>query len=165
MTRIEGHRRLRLLATVAAAAFAVAPGAVAEAASPVPCHGTVAITGTSNFDVRTAGGHTIVAFDFIGVHDICLRDGSKVVASIAGRLVQRLSPNGDLTLRFDEVLSYGGGSLGFRGEASLSGGKWQSHVQSVGTGTGQLAGIHGQGEFWFTGPTSFADVISYVYAP
>ena len=42
---------------------------------------------------------------------------------------------------------------------------WQSHVMTVGDGTGPLAGIHGQGTFVFTGPASLADVIYYVYTP
>jgi hypothetical protein len=155
--------RRRLLAALPIAAVAVALAGPAEASAPVACEGNVALTGVSNQQIRAVGPHTIVSFDFTGLHDLCLADGTKVVATIAGHLVQRLAPNGDLTLRFDEVLSYGGGDLAFRGEASLSGTNWQSHVQSVGQGTGPLAGIQGQGSFFPTGPASFADVIYYVY--
>jgi len=38
-------------------------------------------------------------------------------------------------------------------------------VMTVGLGTGPLAGIHGQGTFVSTGPTSLTDVIYYVYTP
>lgn len=121
------------------------------------------ITGTSNLDVRSADGQTVTAFDFTGLHDLCLKDGSKVTASMEGRLVQRLAANGDLTLRFEETLGYGGGTLDFRGEATLGGGTWQSHVQTVGAGTGPLAGIHAQGSFSPSGPGSFSDVLYLVY--
>jgi hypothetical protein len=88
-----------------------------------------------------------------------------VTGIVAGHLVQRISVNGDFSLTFDEVLSYNGGTLGFRGEGSLTGDNWQSNVMTVGFGTGPLAGIHGQGTFVFTGPTSLTDVIYYVYTP
>lgn len=149
----------------AALAIGVLTPRAALASAPVPCAGTVQLTGTSNFEVRPAGSQTFVEFDFTGLHDICLADGSFVTGTIDGHLVQRTSADGDMNLSFDEVLSYGGGTLGFRGQASLSDGNWQSHVWTAGVGTGPLAGIHGQGRFWFTGPTSLADLIFYVYAP
>jgi hypothetical protein len=134
-------------------------------AMPEPCEGTVELTSQSNVQVRQAGSQTFVEFDFTGVHTICLADGSVVTAIIAGHLVQRTSANGDFSLTFDEVLSYNGGALGFRGEGSLTGDNWQSNVVTVGAGTGPLAGIHGQGTFVFTGPTSLTDVVYYVYTP
>jgi hypothetical protein len=109
--------------------------AAATGTAPEPCSGTVLLTGMSNFQVRQADSQTFVEFDFVGLHDICLAD------------------------------HYGGGTLGYRGEASLTGGNWRSQVMTVGAGTGSLAGIRGQGTFWFTGPTSLADVIYYVYMP
>ena len=134
-------------------------------AAPERCDGTVQLTSQSNFQMRQAGRQTFVEFDFTGLHDICLADGSEVTGTVAGHLVQRTSDNGDLGLRFDEVLSYRGGTLGYRGEASLTRGNWQSNVMTVGLGTGPLAGIHGQGTFVFTGPASLTDVIYYVYTP
>ena len=143
----------------------IALAVTASASPPEPCSGTVQLTSQSNFQVRQAGRQTFVEFDFTGLHDICLADGSVVTGIVEGHMSQRISANGDLGLRFDEVLSYGGGTLGYRGEASLTGDNWQSHVVTVGNGTGPLAGIHGQGTFVFTGPTSLADVIYYTYAP
>lgn len=161
MKSFKRSAKTGLLAAVAAAAVVVA--APADAATPLACAGTISLTGVSDLEVRPAGPETFVSFDFTGLHDICLADGSLVTGTVAGHLDQRLAPDGDLTLRFDEVLSYGGGTLAYRGEASLSGSNWQSHVQTVGAGTGVLAGISGQGSFFPTGPTSFADVIHYVY--
>jgi hypothetical protein len=134
-------------------------------AAPEPCYGTVQLTSQSNFQVRQAGRQTFIQFDFTGLHDICLADGSVVTGIVAGHLVQRTSANGDFSLTFNEVLSYNGGTLGYRGEGSLTRGNWQSHVVTVGAGTGPLAGIHGQGTFVFTGPASLTDVIYYVYTP
>ena len=134
-------------------------------AAPEPCYGTVQLTSQSNFQVRQAGSQTCVQFDFAGLHDICLADRSVVAGIVAGHLVQRTSANGDFSLTFDEVLSYNGGTLGYRGEGSLTGDNWQSNVMTVGDGTGPLAGIHGQGTFVFTGPASLTDVIYYVYTP
>jgi len=151
-----------LLSVVAAIATGLTMSA---SAAPEPCSGNVQITGQSNFQVRQAGSQTFVEFDFTGLHDICLANGSEVTGTVAGHLVQRTSTNGNSSLNFDEVLSYGGGTLGYRGEASLTGGNWQSQVTTLGAGTGPLSGIHGHGTFWFTGPTSLADVIYYVYTP
>ena len=156
-------RNKALLACLAA--VLISASKLATGAAPEPCEGTVQLTSQSNFEVREAGRQTFVEFDFTGLHDICLADGSVVTGVVEGHLVQRTSDNGDLGLRFDEVLSYGGGTLGYRGEASLTSGNWQSHVVTVGLGTGPLAGIHGQGTFWFTSPASFADLIYYVYTP
>ena len=150
-----------LYTSLAVMALAVTPiGAV-----PEPCEGTVQLTSQSNLQMRQAGRQTFVEFDFTGLHEICLADDSVVTGIVEGHMVQRFSANGDFSLTFDEVLSYNGGTLGYRGQGILTGGNWQSHVVTVGDGTGPLAGIHGQGTFVFTGPTSLADVIYYVYTP
>ena len=91
-------------------------------AAPEPCYGTVQLTSQSNFQMRQAGSQTFVQFDFTGLHDICLADRSVVTGIVEGHLVQRISANGDFNLTFDEVLSYNGGTLGYRGEGSLTGG-------------------------------------------
>lgn len=153
-----------VLPVLLAVAGALATTGAAAAAAPVPCEGTVQLTGTSNTQAATAGTQVVVSFDFTGLHDVCLLDGSVVTGEVSGRLTQRTAADGDMSLRFDEVLTYEDGTLGYRGEAGLANGTWESTVQTVGEGTGVLAGVHGQGTFWFTGPTSLADVIAYVYA-
>src|SRR5437016_11842154 len=62
-------------------------------AAPEPCYGTVQLTSQSNFQVRQAGRQTFVQFDFTGLHDICLADGSVVTGIVAGHLAQRTSAN------------------------------------------------------------------------
>ena len=83
-------------------------------AAPEPCDGTVQLTSQSNFQERQAGTQTFVEFDATGLHDICLADHSVVTGVVEGHFVQRISANGDFSLTFDEVLSYNGGTLGFR---------------------------------------------------
>ncbi len=154
-------KQIFLYASLAVMALAV----TTIGARPEPCEGTVELTSQTNFEERHVGSQTFVRFDFTGLHTICLADGSVVTGIIEGHLVQRTSANGDFSLTFDEVLSYNGGTLGYRGGGSLTGDKWQSHVATVGEGTGPLAGIQGHGTFVFTGPTTLTDVIYYVYRP
>jgi hypothetical protein len=135
----------------------------ASAGAPTACAGSVDISNVWNQSVQTAGRETIVSFDFAGTHDICLADGSRVIGNVVGHLVERLAPDGSLNLRFDEVLSFDDGTLGFRGEGALHDGNWRSEVQTVGTGSGVLGGIQGQGSFYPSGPSGFDDVIEYVY--
>jgi hypothetical protein len=153
--------RTFVAAGLAAAAIVIASPATASA--PQACAGTVALTGVSNLQTRLAGSETFVSFDFTGTHQLCLADGSLVTGTVAGHLTERLAADGDLTLQFAEILSYGGGTLGYRGEATLSGSNWQSHVQTFGAGSGPLAGISGQGSFYPAGPTGFTDLIYYTY--
>ena len=159
------EKQKNFLTYIVAALSILVTSANSSPAAPERCDGTVQLTSQSNFQVRQAGRQTFVEFDFTGLHDICLADGSVVTGIVEGHLVQRTSANGDFSLTFDEVLSYNGGTLGYRGEGSLTRGNWQSNVMTVGLGTGPLAGIHGQGTFVFTGPASLADVIYYVYTP
>jgi hypothetical protein len=126
-------KQVQLLPLLAVVALA----GTANAAAPVACDGAVQLTNQSNVQVRQVGFQTFVEFDFTGLHDICLGNGSEVTGVVTGHLVQRISTNGDFTLRFNEILSYGGGTLGYRGEASQSNGHFQSHVVTVGAGTGR----------------------------
>jgi hypothetical protein len=159
--RTTRMKQVFLYTSLAVVALAV----TTTGAAPERCDGTVQLTSQSDFQVQQAGTQTFVQFDFTGLHDICLADRSVVTGIVEGHLVQRISANGDFSLTFDEVLSYNGGTLGYRGEGSLTRGNWQSNVMTVGLGTGPLAGIHGQGTFVFTGPASLTDVIYYVYTP
>jgi hypothetical protein len=148
-----------VLATVLALA-AVAP----VAAAPVTCDGYAILTGTSNMEVRISGdGTTFIEFDFTGLHTVCLADGTVDMGTIDGRLSQRIGADGVTDIRFVETLSYDGGTLEFRGNAVGNGDVWRSAVRTVGAGTGSLAGIQGQGQFWPAGPGVFADSIAYIY--
>src|SRR4029453_6313960 len=119
----------------------MALGVTTTGAAPERCDGTVQLTSQSNFQVRQAGRQTFVEFDFTGLQDICLADRSVVTGIVEGHLVQRISANGDFSLTFDEVLSYNGGTLGYRGGGSFTGGNWHSHVTPGGGGPGPAGGI------------------------
>lgn len=151
----------RFAAATAVAASMVAPAA--HAAAPITCNGVGAFTSIADVQIRQAGPQTFESFDYTGTHELCLADGSHVTGAIAGHLDERVAPDGDLSLHFSETLSYGGGTLRYSGEASLTGGRWEGHVQTVGEGTGALAGITGHGTFAPTGPVTFTDSIDYVY--
>ena len=134
-----------------------------SAATPVACAGTVSLTPTS-VSVRAAGPTIVESINYTGEHGICLADGRTVTATLVGSLSETIGSNGIVILfHFDELAAYDGGTLGYRGDASLTTAGWQSAVRTVGWGTGPLAGIEGRGTFAPTGPTTFTDVISYTY--
>jgi hypothetical protein len=93
--RTTRMKQLFLYTSLAVMALAV----TTTGAAPEPCGGTVQLTGQSNFQVRQAGTQTFVQFDFTGLHDICLADHSVVTGIVEGHLVQRISANGDFSLR------------------------------------------------------------------
>src|SRR5256886_13708751 len=139
--RTTRMKQIFLYTSLAVMALAV----TTTGAAPERCDGTVQLTSQSNFQVRQAGTQTFVQFDFTGLHDICLADRSVVTGIVEGHLVQRISANGDFSLTFDEVLSYNGGKLGYRGVDSLTGGNWQSNGMTGWLRTAPLAGIHEHG--------------------
>src|SRR6266536_2878620 len=126
--RTTPMKQIFLYTSLAVMALAV----TTTGAAPERCDGTVQLTGQSNFQMRQAGTQTFVEFDFTGLHDICLADHSVVTGIVEGHLVQRISANGDFNLTFDEVLSYNGGTLGYRGEGSLTGAEMRSEERRVG---------------------------------
>ena len=157
------YSRLVTLAATALLALAMAGPA---AAAPVACSGAGWVApDASTIQVRTADGLTFVTFEFFGEHPLCLADGSHVTANATGQLWQRTGRDGSVSLRFSETLSYGGGTLDYRGNATLNSAGWTSHVRTVGGGTGSLTGIHGQGTFSPIDPVTgaFTDEIFYVY--
>jgi hypothetical protein len=162
--------RMKMRASIAVCLAAVltmailAMPSITSAATQVTCQGIITIIPIlSSFEITEDGTQKIIEFDFTGTHPLCMPDGSEVTANIAGHMVQHLSDNG-LTLQFDETLSFGGDSLDFRGEASLAGSNWQSHVQTTGQGSGALAGVSAQGSFFPTAdPTVLTDVLFYVF--
>ncbi len=137
-----------------------------SAAAPEPCVGAGWVApDLATIQVRIADGITFVEFDFFGEHPLCLADGTEVTGTVSGHLWQRVGPGGTVGLRFSETLFYDGGTLDYRGNASLNGTRWTSHVRTVGPGTGVLEGIHGQGTFSPIDPLTgaFTDEIFYVY--
>ena len=156
-------RRISVFVTAAVIASAMAGPATG---APAACSGAGWVApDAATIQVRVADGVTFISFAFFGEHPLCLNDGSDVVASAEGRLWQRVGADGSVNLRFVETLSFGGGTLRYRGNATLNAAGWHSHVRTVGSGTGILSGIHGQGVFSPIDPVTgaFTDEIFYVY--
>lgn len=156
----------RLLTLAATGLLALLLAAPAAAAKPIACVGAGWVApDPATITTRTADGVTFIKFEFFGEHSLCLADGTEVSGTVAGKLWQRVGKNGSIKLRFYETLSVDGGTLNYRGNATLNGAGWRSHVRTVGVGTGALAGIHGRGTFSPVDPVTgaFTDEIFYVY--
>jgi len=156
-------RHLVSLASASLLALAIVGSA---AAAPASCVGSGWVApDPSTIEVRVADGVTFIAFEFFGEHPLCLADGTLVVGAVEGQLWQRIGSDGSVNIRFEETLFYGDGTLAYRGNATGNASGWSSHVRTVGTGTGSLAGIHGQGTFSPIDPATgaFSDEIFYVY--
>jgi hypothetical protein len=146
----EEKMRITLSAFVAVAMLlALAGGADAE--TTANCTGHTVLNVITNYQTATRGGETLVSFDYSEAHDFCLRDGSKVVATETGSVLERISANGDLHLRSArEVLTYAGSSITFTANASLTPSGWNSAITSVGRGTGMFDGLNVHGRFFPT---------------
>ena len=172
--------RFRFLAVVplvgALSGAPVLAGAARAASGPVACSGTGSFGPSGAVISRSAGGEVIVSFPFDGVHPYCPAPGGvdDVQASIAGTLSEEITAQGHFALQFAETLTLPGGSGAdqWRGEASgtISNGLpvvLVSEVRTVGTGTGELAGVVGHGRFQITGfggyGLEFSDEIFYLY--
>ena len=113
----------------------------------------------TNYQTTTRGGETLISFDYGEAHDFCLRDGSKVVATETGIVLERISMDGDVHLRAArEVLSYAGSTITFTAEASLTGSERRSEITSVGKGTGMFDGLNVHGRSF---PTALATVFTF----
>lgn len=155
-------RKISLLASISMLALTAATPA---AAAPTACTGGGVVFPVSAPEIRVAGGTTFVEFDFAGEHPLCLADGSRVQGLVSGHLWQTTHADGSGSLRFIESLSWGGGELDYSGNATFNASGWRGHVRTVGSGTGPLVGIHGQGTFSPIDPLTgtFTDEIFYVY--
>jgi len=134
-----------------AVAIMLALAGVAEAETTAECTGHTVFNAVTNYQTASRGGETLISFDYSEAHDFCLRDGSKVVATETGSVVERISADGDLHLHVArEVLTYAGSAITFTAEASLVGSDWRSVITSVGKGTGIFEGLNVNGRFFPT---------------
>jgi hypothetical protein len=152
-------------------------GSASAATGPVLCSGSGSFGPTAPPVVRSVGGETLVSFPFAGLHPYCPAPGgiADVTARIDGTLNEEITAQSHFDLYFAETMTLPDGSSDqWRGEAS---GKVAtsgllvvsvSEVRTVGTATGQPAGVVGNGTFKITGfggyGFEFADEISYVYS-
>jgi hypothetical protein len=152
----------RLMLFISAVALAVAVVGVAPAVgavTKVECSGTAAFTGITNVQSHTVGTETFVSFDYSGVHDWCLADGSVVLTTIVGHIDERLGPDGGLTLQNrDEFVTYNGSTQEFAGDLAFDGSKLESRIHTVGRGSGIFAGMNSEGTF---APTATPGVFTF----
>jgi hypothetical protein len=148
-----------------AVAMLLALAGVADAETTAHCTGHTVLNVITNYQTETRGGETLISFDYREAHDFCLRDGSKVVATETGSVLERISADGDVHLRAArEVLSYAGSTITFTAEASLIGSDWKSEITSVGKGTGMFEGLNIHGRFFPTAdPTVFTFDLTLIW--
>jgi hypothetical protein len=153
------------LVVFVAVAMLVGMAGGAEAETTANCTGHTVLNVITNYQTTTRGNETIISFDYSEAHDFCLRDGSKVVATETGSVVERISADGALHLRIArEVLSYAGSTITFTGEASLTAAGWNSVITSVGQGTGMFEGLNIHGRFFPTAdPTVFTFDLTLIW--
>lgn len=141
----------------------VLAGPSAAHAATQPCAGVVAITDTSTPNVSGSSAAMVIQFDFTGLSDICLADGSRVTGTLAGHTTQIVGADGAGTLVVRETLTVADGSkLGYVAVARFSSSGFRGNVFTT-SGTGQFARVVGRGTFFPTGATAFATLVTYEY--
>lgn len=164
-------------ALVAVALVAAPVGSAAAAGGPVGCSGTGSFGPSTSPTVRvTPAGEMFVAFTFVGLHPYCSAPGGvdDETGTLAGTMSEHITAGGQFDLTFLETMTLEDGSSDqWRGSATGSVAPSglptvsASEVRTVGTGTGQLAGVEGHGSFEITGfggaGLTFADTIFYSY--
>ena len=152
--------RLLMAAMVGAVmSIAISPPAHADTRT---CVGAATISDPTNLMTRSAGGVTVETWEFTGTHDLCLADGTVVVATLTGQVTQIRRDDGTALLVVRETLSIPAGTLDAHILARTTPTSFEANVRLFG-GTGELAGVTGQGTTIPTGPGSFRSEIVYRY--
>lgn len=150
-----------LMAAMSGAVISIAISPVAHADTRT-CVGSATIGEPINLTTRSAGGVTVETWEFIGIHDVCLADGTVVVATVTGQATQIRRDDGSALLVVRETLSIPTGTLDAQVLARTTPTSFKANVRLFG-GTGELAGVTGRGTTMPTGPGSFRSEIVYRY--
>lgn len=134
----------------------------AATADSRPCIGTAALSEPLNVSVRTAQDVTVTTWDFTGTHDLCLADGTVVLATVAGHLTEVRRPDGSAVLVVHETMSIPTGTLDAHIVARTTPTSFDATAHAFG-GTGELAGVTGHGTTIPTGPATFRSEMVYRY--
>lgn len=155
---------LKAAVVMAAAVLSMAAQASPAAAAPhtVVCVGTTTLDPPTNYTSNGAAGLIVVRFDFTGVHDFCLGDGSVVVATMAGNLTQFSHDDGTGSIVVRYTVSVPGGTLDGIVQARFSPTSFKADIVAF-RGTGTLSRVTGRGATTPTGPNTFSDRIVYRY--
>jgi hypothetical protein len=144
-----------------AGVFSVAAPAAAQPHTAT-CIGTATLGPPTNYTSSERGGVKIERFDFTGVHDLCLADGTVVVATLAGHLTQVTRDDGSGSIFVRQTMSIPTGSLESIVRVRFSPTSFDANALVFG-GTGELAGISGHGTTAPTGPNTFLSRVVYRY--
>ena len=152
--------RLLTAATMVMALSLAMPSAAK--ADTRPCIGSAALSEPLNVSVRTSHGGTVTTWDFVGNHDLCLADGTVIVATVAGHLTEVRRPDGSAVLVVRETMSIPTGTLDAHIVARTTPTSFDATAHAFG-GTGELAGVTGHGTTIPTGPGTFRSEMVYRY--
>lgn len=147
---------------VAVAALAVAPATASAENNKAVCIGITTIGAPTNFSSTPLGAWTVEEFDFTGIHDICLEDGSVVAGTMVGHIKRFVDAEGAGHLVVHETVSIPGGTIEGTVRTSFSETTFDARVHVLG-GTGVLAGVSGHGVTEPVGPNTFLSNIVYKY--
>lgn len=152
--------RFLMMALVGVAfTIAISPAAHGETRT---CIGSATIGAPIDLTTRTADGVTVEMWEFTGTHDVCLADGTVVVATVTGDVTQIRKDDGTSLLVVRETLSIPTGTVDALVLARTTPTSFEADVRLFG-GTGELAGVTGHGTTMPTGPGSFRSEIVYRY--
>jgi hypothetical protein len=149
------------LCSLAPVALVSAPVS-ADAPTTVVCVGSTTLHAPKNYSAAGSGPVTVERWDFTGVQDFCLRDGSGVEAEIAGDLTLTTHADGSGIVVVHYSLAVTDGTLKGTVLTHYSPTSFDSRVHAFG-GTGVLSGVSGEGTTIPTGPNTFADQMEYRY--
>lgn len=155
-------RPIRLLiAATMVLGLSLATPAVAKADTRL-CVGLATLSEPHNVTVRTAHDVTVTTWDFTGTHDLCLADGTVVLATVAGHVTEVRRNDESAVLVVRETMSIPTGTLDALIVARTTPTSFEATAHAFG-GTGELAGVTGHGTTTPTGPGTFRSEIVYRY--
>lgn len=163
---MRGTRLLKaaiVAATVSVIAISMTvPTAAHARPHTAACVGTTTLGPPVNYTSTAGRGVTVARWDFTGVQDLCLADGSVVVATMAGHLtlMTREDGTGRVVVRYS--LAVPNGSLEGTVHTQFSPTSFDAKVHAFG-GRGVLTGMSGYGTTVMTGPNTFNDTMVYRY--
>lgn len=152
-----------LKAAILAVAVAGAPGVAEATPQAVVCVGTTTLGPPTNYAVTDGPGVTVETWDFTGVQDFCLADGTVVEATMEGQLTLVTRADGTGLVVVPYAIAISNGMLKGIVYTQFSPTTFDAKIYAFG-GTGVLSGVTGYGTTQPTGPNTFLDQMTYRYA-
>src|SRR5215210_4636335 len=156
---MRGTHALTATMVMVAALFSLEAPAAAQPHTAL-CVGTATLDPPTNYTSSARRGVLIESFDFTGVHDLCLADGTVVFATLAGHLTQISRADGTGSILVRQTMSIPSGTLESMVRVRFSPTSFDANAFVFG-GTGELAGVTGHGTTAPTGPHTFLSRLVY----